>query len=104
MFQLDEDFLKSVGLGGMPTDEKDAFLTYIYEELELRVGTELSKELSDEQLEQFEKLAEGEDQDAALQWLEAHCPNYKEVVKQQLAKLKEEIIASKDRLLGSEST
>ena len=103
MFQLDDNFLASLGLGAMPADEKEAFLSYVYEELELRVGMELSKDLSDEQLEQFEKLANG-DQDAALEWLEQHCPNYKEVVKQELDKLKEEIIASKDRLLGSESS
>lgn len=104
MFQLDENFLVSLGLGSMPAEEKEAFLSYVYEELELRVGTELSKDLSDEQLEQFEKLIDGGDQDAALKWLEGHCPNYKEVVKQELEKLKEEIIASKDRLLGSESS
>jgi hypothetical protein len=103
MFQLDDNFLASLGLGAMPADEKEAFLNYVYEELELRVGMELSKDLSDEQLEQFEKLANG-DQDAALQWLEQHCPNYKEVVKQELDKLKEEIIASKDRLLGGEAS
>jgi uncharacterized protein DUF5663 len=99
MFQLDENFLASLGLGAMPKDEKEAFLSYIYEELELRVGMELSKDLSDEQLEQFEKLA-GSDEDAALQWLEKHCPNYKKVVQAELDKLKEEIIASKERLLA----
>ena len=104
MFKLDDNFLKSLGLGDMPAEEKDAFLSYVYEELELRVGTELSKDLSDEQLEQFEKLIDSGDQDAAMQWLEAHCPSYKQVVKQELEKLKEEIIASRDRLLGSEST
>jgi hypothetical protein len=104
MFQLDEDFLASLGLGAMPADEKEAFLSYVYEELELRVGTELSKDLSDERLEQFEKLVDGDDQDAALQWLEQHCPSYKDVVKKELEKLKEEIIASKDRLLGAESS
>lgn len=104
MFQLDENFLASLGLGTMLAEEKKAFLDYIYEELELRVGTELSKDLSDEQLEHFEKLIDSDNQDAALQWLEQYCPNYKEVVKQELEKLKEDIIASKDRLLGSESS
>jgi hypothetical protein len=103
MFRLDDNFLASVGLAGMPADEKEAFLNYVSEELELRVGTELSKDLSDEQLEQFEKLVDGGDQDVALQWLEKHCPNYKQVVKDEFKKLKEEIIASRDRLLGQES-
>ncbi|SRR6266702_8940470 len=104
MFQLDDNFLASLGLGVMPADEKAAFLDYIYEELELRVGAELSKGLSDEQLEHFEKLIDGGDQDAALQWLGQHCPNYREVVEQELERLREEIIASKDRLLGSEAS
>lgn len=99
MFQLDENFLVSLGLGDMPADEKEAFLSYLYEELELRVGTVLSKDLSDEQLEQFEKLIDSGDQDASLKWLESHCPNYKEVVAEELEKLKQEVIASKDRLL-----
>src|SRR5687768_15242671 len=75
MFKLDDNFLSSLGLGDMPAEEKEAFLGYVYEELELRVGTELSKDLSDEQLEQFEKLIDGGDQDAALKWLEGHCPS-----------------------------
>ncbi|SRR6266496_1729467 len=99
MFQLDEDFLVRLGLGSMPAEEKEAFLSYVYEELEIRVGTELSKDLSDEQLLEFEKLVDANQQDAAMKWLEDHCPNYKEVVKQELDKLEAEIIASRDRLL-----
>lgn len=102
MFHLDDDFLVNLGLGDMPDDEKEAFLDYVYAELKLRVGAELSTELSDEQLEQFEKLLNGGDQEAAVAWLETHCPNYKEVVKQELDRLKEEIAASRDRLLGDE--
>lgn len=101
MFKLDDNFLATLGLGAMPADEKEAFLQYIYDELELRVGMELSKGLSDEQLEQFEKLISS-DKDAALKWLEEHCPNYKGVVKAELDKLSSEIIASKDRLLAGD--
>lgn len=99
MFQLDDDFLSNLGLANMPTEEKQAFLAHLYEELELRVGTELSKGLSDTQLEEFEKLIEQGSQDTALGWLEQNCPNYKEVVTAELEKLKQEIIAGKDRLL-----
>ena len=101
MYQLDDDFLANLGLGAMPAEEKEAFLAYLYQELELRVGTELSKALSDEQLEQFEKLVDADKTDEAMAWLEKHCPNHKEVVKQELEKLKQEVIASRDRLLES---
>ena len=103
MFQLDEDFLISLGLGAMPTEEMESFITYVLEQLELRVGTELSKGMSDEKLEQFEKLIEAKDQAGATAWLQKNCPNYKEVVQQELETIKQEIIAGRDRLLAPEA-
>lgn len=100
MFQLDEDFLISLGLGAMPQGEKEAFIEYVLEQLQLRVGTELSKGMSDEKLEQFEKLFEAKDRAGATTWLQQNCPNYKQVVQQELAAIKEEIVAGRDRLLA----
>ncbi len=53
MFQLDDSFLADLGLGNMSTDDKKAFNEHLYRELELRVGTELSKDLSDQQLKRL---------------------------------------------------
>ena len=100
MFQLNDDFLQSVGLGNMPDDQKQAFLQHLYEELELRVGTRLSEGMSDDQLGEFEKLIEGNDEQGALGWLEKNRPNYKDVVAEELEKLKKEILASKDKILS----
>jgi hypothetical protein len=99
MFQFDDNFLVTLGLGGMPDEEKEPFLTYAYQVLELRIGTELSKNLSPEQLKQFEELDDSNDPQAAMQWLQQHCPDYKEVVKREIDRLKAEIIAGRDRLL-----
>ena len=41
MFQLDDQFLKDLGLDQMPEEQKQAFLAHIYNELELRVGVRL---------------------------------------------------------------
>lgn len=75
MFQLDDQFLADVGLSNLPEDQKQAFLQHIYEELELRVGTKLSDGLSDQQLEEFEKII---DRDHAVidSWLAAHVQDY----------------------------
>jgi hypothetical protein len=75
MFQLDDKFLADIGLGDLPDDQKQAFLQHIYEELELRVGTKLSDGLSDQQLEEFEKII---DRDHAVidAWLAAHVQDY----------------------------
>lgn len=77
MFQLDDQFLQDVGLGGMPADQKQAFLQHIYSELELRVGTKLSEGLSDGQMAEFEAFID-RDAEAVEQWFGAHLPDYAE--------------------------
>ncbi len=98
--QLDDKFLQDIGLGQMPDDQKQAFLQHLYEELELRVGTRLSEGMTDEQLADFEKLIDANDQQGALTWLETNRPNYKQVVAEELEKLKQEIITNKDTIIG----
>ncbi len=75
MFRLDEQFLKDIGLEGLPEDQKQPFLQHIYSELELRVGTRLSDGLSDAQLEEFEQIIDRK-QDKIMDWLSQHAPTY----------------------------
>ncbi|HEY0965609.1 MAG TPA: DUF5663 domain-containing protein [Candidatus Saccharimonadales bacterium] len=75
MFRLDEQFLKDIGLDGLPEDQKQPFLQHIYSELELRVGTRLSDGLSDAQLEEFEQIIDRK-QDKIMDWLSQHAPTY----------------------------
>ena len=76
MFQLDDKFLVDVGLGGLPEDQKAAFLEYFREQLELRVGTRLSEGLSEAQLDEFESFID-RDEAKVNAWLAAHTPEYK---------------------------
>lgn len=77
MFQLDEKFLEDVGLGGLPDDQKQAFLEYFREQLELRVGTKLSEGLSDAQLDEFESFID-RDAEKVEKWIADNVPNYQE--------------------------
>ncbi len=77
MFQLDDNFLKDLGLDALPEEQKTAFLQHIYEELELRVGTRLAEGLSDVQLTEFESLIE-RDADKVQQWLVQNVPDYQQ--------------------------
>lgn len=86
MFRLDEQFLKDIGLDGLPEEQKKPFLQHIYSELELRVGTKLSDGLSDEQLEEFEKIID-RDQEKIQSWLAEHAPAY--VQEEAFTKLQE---------------
>lgn len=136
MFQLDDQFLQSVGLGDLPEDQKEAFLQHTYETLEERVGTRLADSLSDEQLQEFESFANQDEEKtygwlsahapdyttheeykqlaesapegtpplviaaeyASIKWLELNSPNYRDVVAEELNKLRDEIIASRDHI------
>ena len=94
MLKLDNNLLQELGLGSLPEDQKKAMLQHIYETLELRVGTNLANQMTDQQLEEFEKfIDDGGDanQAQALQWLEANLPNYKQVVNEVFEQLKSEI-------------
>src|SRR5579862_4885837 len=91
MFQLDDNLLRELGLGDLPAAEKNKMLAHIYETLELRVGMKLAEQMSDAQLDEFEGFIDRNDEAGALEWLETNFPNYKDVVAQELEKLKAEI-------------
>lgn len=139
MFQLDDNFLQSVGLGDLPEDQKQAFLQHTYETLESRVGERLAESLSEAQLEEFEGFATHDEakinnwlsqhipnyqqeedykqlaasapdkvpplvvaaEFASVRWLGMNSPNYREVVAQELNKLRDEIVAGKDNIAAA---
>jgi hypothetical protein len=110
MFKLDDNLLQELGLGNLPPQEKNRMLAQIYESLEMRVGMQLASQMTDQQLDEFEKLMPLEtdseqvrvqkEQDA-LKWLETNFPNYKQVVAQELDKLKVEVKASAPQILAA---
>lgn len=85
--------LQELGLGTLPVDDKNKMLAHIYETLELRVGMKLAEKMTDAQLDEFESFIDRNDETGALRWLETNFPNYKEVVADELEKLKSEIKA-----------
>lgn len=77
MFQLNDDFLKELGLDGLPEEQRAAFLKHIYGELEQRVGERLSQGLSDAQLNEFTEIID-RTPGAVDRFLAAHAPNYQQ--------------------------
>lgn len=103
MFKLDDDFLASVGLATLPAEQKQDMLRHIYETLELRVGMKLAEQMSDAQLDEFEGFIDRKDDAGALKWLETNFPHYKQVVAEELEKLKNEIRTSAQQILDASS-
>lgn len=101
MFKLDNEFLTSLGLGSLPVDEKNKLLQAIYERLEMNVGMRLAEKMTDEQLNEFEGFIDRSDEAGALSWLETNFPNYKQVVAEELEKLRTEVSASAPQILAA---
>jgi protein-tyrosine-phosphatase len=75
MYQFDESFLDTVGLSAMPQEQRAPFLEYAQEQLEVRIGEAMSKELSEEQLNEFDRIADNDSD--TIQNLFAQMGDYK---------------------------
>ena len=101
MIKIDDSLLEEIGLIALPKAERDQLLRQIYETLEMRVGMRLAERMSDQQLDEFEKFIDTNDEAGALTWLETNFPDYKQVVASELDKLKGEIKQDSDKILAT---
>ena len=96
--QFDEKFLQEMGLSAMPEDEKQKFLNYIQEEVEVRIGERISRGLTEMQLAEFDAIT---DPVEAARWLEKNRPDYREIVTRTIEEMKEEIRANRAKLVNA---
>lgn len=98
--QFDEQFLEEMGLSSMPAERKTEFLAYIQDELEVRIGEQISEGVAEERLEEFDAV---ETPEAAAEWLEENRPDFRDVVNRTIEAMKTEIRANRERLLGGDA-
>ncbi|HVX23850.1 MAG TPA: DUF5663 domain-containing protein [Candidatus Saccharimonadales bacterium] len=101
MLKIDNSLLVEIGLGNLPDAEKNSLLKHIYETLEMRVGMRLADQMTNEQLDEFEKYFEAKDDAGAFHWLETNFPNYKDIVQQEFDKLKAEVQQAAPQILAA---
>ncbi len=97
--KIDDTLLDELGLGTLPATEKTSLLKHIYETLEMRVGMRLADQMGNEQLNEFERFFNAQDDAGAFRWLETNFPNYKDIVAEEFAKLKKEVGDSAPQIL-----
>ena len=93
---FDENFLQEMGLSSMPKDKKSAFLDYLKEELEVRIGERISEGLTETQLNEFDMI---NDPTEAASWLGKNRPDYREIVLRTVDEMKAEVRANREKLL-----
>ena len=99
MIRIDDTLLEEIGLISLPKADRDQLLRQIYETLEMRVGMRLAERMTDQQLDEFERFIDTNDEAGALKWLETNFPDYKQVVADELDKLKGEIKNDSGKIL-----
>ena len=95
--EVNDKFLREVGLSAMPEEQKKAFLAYAQEELEVRVGEEIAAGMTEEKMREFEAAQTDEETE---KWLNENKPNYKEIVVKTIEDFKVEIAKNRDKILG----
>lgn len=101
MLKIDNNLLQDIGLATLPDSEKNSLLKHIYETLEMRVGMRLADQMTNEQLDEFERYFEAKDDAGAFAWLESNFPNYKDIVQEEFDKLKGEVAQAAPQILSA---
>ena len=99
MIRIDDTLLEEIGLIALPKEERDQLLRQIYETLEMRVGMRLAERMTEPQLGEFERFIDTNDEAGGLSWLETNLPAYKQVVADELEKLKSEIKQDSSKII-----
>ena len=80
--------LETVGIGFATSEEAGRFVDTVMEELEVRIGEEISKCATEEELKEFDQSKTIEE---AGRWLARHCPNYGEIVVEKQSEMEAEL-------------
>ena len=70
-----------------------SILQILIAQLEIDIGKSIANQLSDTELDEFDKISEGE---PAKKWLEKHCPNCREIVEDVIKDQPNKFESSKD--------
>ena len=95
--KLDAKELANVGIWFKTDDETNAFAEMLSEELEFRIGEDITRQVSEEQLEEYERCIGDEE---VQRWLEKNCPDYPTIVAKKREELEKEIIEYKTIISG----
>ena len=103
---IDYNFLQELGLGGIPDSQKDLMIADIQEILQERIGAQADQSLSDEKRQELQDLMDrsGDDQAPIKDWLVSNLSNYDQIIRDEVARVQEEIKLQVPQILQNYST
>lgn len=87
----DKQLIQEFGLQTFDETAQRGLLQQYYATRDLRISMALEDKLTDEQLDEFEKLHEAGDDAATMQWLRTAVNDYDQVVSDETAALKADL-------------
>lgn len=90
---LKMNLLEELGITSLPEEKKSELLHAMAETLGQRITLRAIEALSEEDANKLKQLAD-ENSEASGQFLEEHVPNLAELVKDEIAKFKSEMVAA----------
>jgi hypothetical protein len=91
---LDLDAILYWELPQLDADELASLTATVRSELETRVGEQLSSRCTDDQLAEFERLVDRQDDEICTHWLDEHIPNHQEISRAEIDGLLAETFAA----------
>lgn len=99
--QVDDQFLEAMGLSGLQGEAKEKALNDILYTININVGNRVADILTDEQLEDFERLSRpGADPEKLVLWLRHAIPDYQQMVEEEIKKLRDDTLSLVDKVMG----
>ena len=97
--KLDAKGLRNLGIDFNIEDEMDRFATLIRDEMEMRVGDEMTRVMTQKQINDFESIM-GNDSLAQVEWIRENCPEHREICERVMNELREELLRFKKEIPG----
>ena len=96
-YEFDQKELERHGIRFETVEEGKLFSDIVRKELEVSVGRDLSKNVDQEDLDDFEQCETQEESEA---WLNKYCPNFRDIVKSRQQEMACQIMEFRDSIEG----
>lgn len=98
--QIDDQFLQSMGLTALNVEQKQKVIEDVLHTLNLKVAQRVADNLSESQMDEFERLSENSSQEEISKWLSNNVPNHMQIIEEEAQGLRNRALETVDRVMS----